>query len=132
VSTWAEVIPLSSRMPQRVEVDRFSRSDEKLVIGILGVLADEMTARNFSYETRARLYFYLRLHGFAMQCWVNLLSVGHTSLDRQLAQRLTDTFECVTSPSILETDCHDDQVYRCKVAALSTCLDSFLDLIRSC
>jgi hypothetical protein len=126
----AEVIQFPLRQGRQGEGDSFSVGDETLVRRLLCVLTDEMIAGDLSYEARARLYFYLSLHGRAIQRWVCILSVTYELQNEYLSEQLNYAFQRATSLSTLE-EAQDDKVYFDKVATLSSNLHSLLQLIRS-
>jgi hypothetical protein len=131
MSTWAEVIPLPLQRPKSAKNSCFSFDDERQVNSLLCALTEEMFTQDLDYEARARLYFYLGMHGLAMQRWVDLLSREDTIYTRQLGQQLADSFRHAASPSMLEASSEDVEAYYRKLAVLSGNLASLLQLIRS-
>jgi len=115
--------------PQRGATDAlFSSNDATLISSILVVLCSEMTS-TLDYEVRARLYFYLGLHRYWIERWVDLLTVESSSYSLELSGRMKEAFQRVTARSVLENSSSNDHLYNDKVIELANSIDSLLQLI---
>jgi hypothetical protein len=129
--TRAKVIPFPWRWQGTGDSASFSAHDEKLIRRALTVLEAEMRTPALDYETRARLYFYLGLHRHVIDRWLVLLSADNSSYSTELADKIREAFQYLTSPSILGSEAPTDAIYRGKLAVLSGNIFSSLQLVRS-
>jgi hypothetical protein len=108
----------------------FSVGDEPLILRILAVLNAEMERSELGYETRARLYFYLGFQRYAMLRWLSLLPAHEHDRAWEGRRCISRILQLLTSPSVLEHEAIDEQMYRDTVIALSGEMFALLRLAR--
>src|ERR1700722_10696181 len=107
----AEVIPLRRRSSPTGK-SHLSADDHAMIGNLIGVLTDEIGMWGEDDAVRVRICFYFRFHRFSVERWLSLLIAREEAESRQLAERLGDSFDYVTSADMLDNsgvDCDDYQ-----------------------
>lgn len=123
----AEVIPFSPRRSRLAAPSRFSAEDEAMTSSLICMLADEMVTWGRDGSASARIYFYLGFHHSPFRRWMRLLAAQETVECRQLACKLDEAFQYVSSTAALDSGRSDPEAYSKKLSEL---VDHFRALLR--